>query len=196
MKIRTANIERTTRETSITLKLNIDGEGKYKIDIPVGFLKHMLELFSKHGLFDLEIKGSGDIEVDNHHIVEDIAICLGRAFKDALGDMIGVKRYGFFILPMDESLAEVAIDISNRPFLAFNAISTSAQACGFDVELAREFFNKFALHAGISMHIKLSGCENLHHGLEAVFKCMARALCEATRLDPRIKDTNTTKGVY
>jgi len=102
MKIRTANIERTTRETSITLKLNIDGEGKYKIDIPVGFLKHMLELFSKHGLFDLEIKGSGDIEVDNHHIVEDIAICLGRAFKDALGDMIGVKRYGFFILPMDE----------------------------------------------------------------------------------------------
>ena len=196
MKKRNAKIERTTKETSINLELNIDGEGKYQIDIPVGFLKHMLELFTKHGLFDLTIKASGDIEVDYHHTVEDIAICLGKAFRDSLGDMIGVKRYGFFILPMDESLAETAIDISSRPYLSYDVILPSGRIGDFDSELIREFFSKFVIHAGLTMHIKLSNCENLHHGCEAIFKCVSKALCEASRLDLRIKDANTTKGIY
>ena len=174
VKNRAAKITRKTNETQIELELNIDGTGKYSIDMPIGFLKHMLELFAKHGLFDLQIKCSGDIEIDFHHTVEDLGIVLGAAFKQALSDMRGIKRYGFFILPMDEAIAEVSLDICNRSILVYNVNLPGEKIANFDVELFREFFEKFALNAGITLHINLRNANNAHHGIEAIFKCFAK----------------------
>jgi len=195
VKNRAAKITRKTNETQIELELNIDGTGKYSIDMPIGFLKHMLELFAKHGLFDLQIKCSGDIEIDFHHTVEDLGIVLGAAFKQALSDMRGIKRYGFFILPMDEAIAEVSLDICNRSILVYNVNLPGEKIANFDVELFREFFEKFALNAGITLHINLRNANNAHHGIEAIFKCFAKALDIATQYDSRIQGLNTTKGL-
>ncbi|HPN31161.1 MAG TPA: imidazoleglycerol-phosphate dehydratase HisB [bacterium] len=194
--MRKHSIERNSTETKIFAEYIIDGSGKYSIDIPIGFLKHMLELFAKHGLFDISIKAAGDVEVDFHHTVEDISICLGIAFKKALGDMKGIKRYGFFILPMDESLAEVSIDICNRPFLSYNVQFPAERTGNFDVELVKEFFEKFVIHSGITLHINLKSCSNIHHGIEAVFKCFAKALNAACSIDEKIDGLNTTKGIF
>ncbi len=189
-------MERNSNETKIFVEYNIDGSGKYSIDIPIGFLKHMLELFTKHGLFDIKVKAQGDTEVDFHHTVEDISICLGIAFKKSLGDMKNIKRYGFFILPMDESLAEVSVDICNRPFLSYNVSLPADRTGNFDVELVKEFFEKFVMHSGITLHINLKYCHNIHHGIEAVFKCAAKALNIACSVDERIDGLNTTKGIF
>jgi len=186
---------RKTNETEIEYYLNIDGSGIYNIDIPIGFLKHMLELFTRHGLFDINLTARGDIEVDFHHTVEDIGICLGMAFNKALGDKRAIKRYGFFLLPMDEAIAEVAVDISNRPLLIFNAPALTRNVGDFDVELIREFWEKFTIHAKITLHINLRNCANIHHGIEAIFKCAARALDMATSLDNRYNDIPSTKGI-
>lgn len=195
MDKRTAKIERKTSETQIELFFNIDGKGEYDINMPIGFLKHMLELFTKHGLFDLTVKAAGDIDVDYHHTVEDTGIALGAALKNALGKMSGIKRYGFFVLPMDEAIAEVAIDICNRPTLVYNVKLPVEKTGNFDVELIREFFEKFVLNSGITLHINLRVCNNAHHGIEAIFKCLAKALDIATQIDPRVKGLNTTKGL-
>jgi len=192
---RTASVERKTSETDITIKLNIDGAGASKIDTGVGFFDHMLTLFAKHGLFDLEVNAKGDLEVDGHHTVEDVGICLGQAFDQALGTKEGITRYGFFILPMDEALATVAVDLSGRPFLAYNLDMTSSKVGGFDTDLTHEFFQAFITNAGVSMHVRLQAGTNPHHVIEAVFKAFARAMDKATTLDPRISGVPSTKGV-
>lgn len=192
---RTATIERTTSETDITVKLNIDGTGESSIATGVGFFDHMLTLFAKHGLFDLEINAKGDLEVDGHHTVEDVGICLGQAFDQALGDKEGIARYGFFILPMDEALATVSLDISGRPYLAYNLDMTASKVGGFDTDLTHEFFQAFIINAGVSMHVRLQSGTNPHHVIEAVFKAFARALDVATILDPRRTGVQSTKGV-
>jgi len=192
---RTFCVERKTSETDITVKLNIDGAGASKIDTGVGFFDHMLTLFAKHGLFDLEVNAKGDLEVDGHHTVEDVGICLGQAFEQALGTKEGITRYGFFILPMDEALATVAVDLSGRPFLAYNLDMTASKVGGFDTDLTHEFFQAFITNAGVSMHVRLQAGTNPHHVIEAVFKAFARAMDEATTLDPRISGVPSTKGV-
>ncbi len=192
---RTATIERTTSETDITVKLNIDGSGESSIATGVGFFDHMLTLFAKHGLFDLEISAKGDLEVDGHHTVEDVGICLGQAFDQALGGKEGIARYGFFILPMDEALATVSLDISGRPFLAYNLDMTASKVGGFDTDLTHEFFQAFITNAGVSMHVRLQSGTNPHHVIEAVFKAFARALDVATIPDPRRTGVQSTKGI-
>ena len=192
---RTANIERTTSETDITVRLNVDGTGESSIDTGVGFFDHMLTLFAKHGLFDLEINAKGDLEVDGHHTVEDVGICLGQAFDQALGTKEGISRYGFFILPMDEALATVAVDLSGRPYLAYNMDMTASKIGGFDTDLTHEFFQAFIINAGATMHVRLQSGTNPHHVIEAVFKAFARAMDVATTLDPRITGVQSTKGV-
>ena len=192
---RTANIERTTSETDITVRLNVDGTGESSIDTGVGFFDHMLTLFAKHGLFDLEINAKGYLEVDGHHTVEDVGICLGQAFDQALGTKEGISRYGFFILPMDEALATVAVDLSGRPYLAYNMDMTASKIGGFDTDLTHEFFQAFIINAGATMHVRLQSGTNPHHVIEAVFKAFARAMDVATTLDPRITGVQSTKGV-
>lgn len=192
---RAATIERTTSETDITVKLNVDGTGESSIDTGVGFFDHMLTLFAKHGLFDLEISARGDLQVDGHHTVEDVGICLGQAFKEALGNKEGIARYGFFILPMDEALATVAVDLSGRPFLAYNLDMTASKVGGFDTDLTHEFFQAFITNAGVSMHVRLQAGTNPHHVIEAVFKAFARAMDVATTKDPRITGVQSTKGM-
>ena len=192
---RTAKIERTTSETDITVKLNVDGTGESSIDTGVGFFDHMLTLFAKHGLFDLVISAKGDLQVDGHHTVEDVGICLGQAFRDAIGSKEGIARYGFFILPMDEALATVAVDLSGRPYLAYNLDMTSSKVGGFDTDLTHEFFQSFITHAGVSMHVRLQAGTNPHHVIEAVFKAFARAMDVATTIDPRVTGVQSTKGM-
>lgn len=192
---RTANIERTTNETDITVRLNVDGTGESSIDTGVGFFDHMLTLFAKHGLFDLEVNAKGDLEVDGHHTVEDVGICLGQAFDKALGTKEGITRYGFFILPMDEALATVAVDLSGRAYLAYNMDMTASKVGGFDTDLTHEFFQAFISNAGATMHVRLQSGTNPHHVIEAVFKAFARAMDEATTVDPRISGVQSTKGI-
>lgn len=192
---RTAIIERTTSETDISVRLNVDGTGESSIDTGVGFFDHMLTLFAKHGLFDLVISAKGDLQVDGHHTVEDVGICLGQAFREALGTKEGIARYGFFILPMDEALATVAVDISGRPFLAYNLDMTSSKVGGFDTDLTHEFFQAFITNAGVSMHVRLQAGTNPHHVTEAVFKAFARAMDVATTVDQRITGVQSTKGM-
>lgn len=192
---RTATIERTTSETDIIVKLNVDGTGESNIDTGVGFFDHMLTLFAKHGLFDLDVSAKGDLQVDGHHTVEDVGICLGQAFKEALGTKEGIARYGFFILPMDEALATVSVDISGRPFLAYNLDMTASKVGGFDTDLTHEFFQAFITNAGISMHVRLQAGTNPHHVIEAVFKAFARAMDVAITIDPRITGVQSTKGM-
>lgn len=193
--MRTSEKKRKTKETDIFIKLNIDGGGNYNISTGIPFFDHMLELFTKHGLFDLEIKAKGDTEVDLHHTVEDVGIVLGEVFKEALGDKKGIRRYGSFTLPMDEAIATAYIDISGRPFLAFRSNLKKEKAGTFDSELVEEFFRAFATHAMLTLHIHQEHGTNLHHQIEAIFKSFARALDHASQLDARRQDIPSTKGV-
>jgi imidazoleglycerol-phosphate dehydratase len=192
---RSANIERVTNETKIRLELNIDGCGKGAICTSVPFLDHMLNLFARHGLFDLTIEANGDIDIDFHHTVEDIGIVLGEAFKQALGEKKGIRRYGQATVPMDETLASVAIDISGRPYLVYHVTLPKVKIGDFDVELAREFFQAFVNHCGLNLHINVMYGENVHHIIEACFKAVARAMDVATQHDPRVEGVMSTKGV-
>ncbi len=191
---RKASIERITRETQIKLSLNIDGKGEAKVYTSVPFLDHMLDLFTRHGLFDLQVEAKGDIDIDFHHTVEDIGIVLGTAFREALGDKKGIRRYGQASVPMDETLASVTIDLSGRPYMVYNARLPKVKIGEFDVELAREFFQAFANNAGANLHVNVMYGDNVHHILEACFKGMARALDQATQVDPRIEGVMSTKG--
>ncbi|GIN11985.1 imidazoleglycerol-phosphate dehydratase [Shouchella clausii] len=192
---RSYELTRTTGETDISLRLNLDGEGKADIETGVPFIEHMLDLFAKHGQFDLSVKASGDIEVDAHHTTEDLGICIGQAVKEALGTKEGIKRYGNAFVPMDETLAQVVVDLSNRPHLEFRADFPSQKVGTFDTELVHEFFWKLALEARMNLHIIVHYGHNTHHIIEAIFKACARALDEATAIDPRIKGILSTKGL-
>lgn len=193
---RFARIERKTGETDIKLSLDIDGQGRSDLDTGVPFLNHMLDLFAKHGQFNLTVDAKGDIEVDDHHTTEDIGICLGQALKDALGDKRGIKRYGNAFVPMDETLAQVVIDLSNRPHLEIRADFPSQKVGTFDTELVHEFLWKLALEARMNLHVIVHYGKNTHHIIEAIFKALARALDEATMIDPRIKGMlPSTKGM-
>ena len=192
---RTANIERVTNETRIRLELDVDGAGTAKVCTSVPFLDHMLNLFARHGLFDLSVEASGDIDIDFHHTVEDIGIVLGEAFKKALGDKKGIRRYGQASVPMDETLASVSIDISGRPYLVYNVRLPKVKIGEFDVELAREFFQAFVNHCGLNLHINVMYGENVHHIIEACFKAVARAMDVATQVDSRVEGVLSTKGV-
>ena len=194
MKKRKATIKRETSETKIALSLELDGKGKGEVKSPLGLLNHMLILFAKHGLFNLKIVASGDIEVDQHHLSEDLGICLGEAIKKALGDKKGICRFGFAMLPMDEALVAISIDISGRPFLSYN-VPKRRRKGEFDTELLEEFFKGLVNHSGITLHINLLYGENLHHIIEAIFKGLARTLDQATKIDQRIKSSiPSTKG--
>jgi len=192
---RSAEIERVTKETRIRLGLEVDGSGQATICTSVPFLDHMLNLFARHGLFDLEIEACGDIDIDFHHTVEDIGIVLGEAFKQALGDKRGIRRYGQATVPMDETLASVAADISGRPYLVYNVRLPKVKIGDFDVELAREFFQAFVNHCGLNLHINVMYGDNVHHIIEACFKAVARAMDAATQHDPRVQGVMSTKGV-
>lgn len=193
--MRIAESIRNTKETQIKLKINLDGEGKNSIQTPAFFLNHMLTLFSRHSLFDLDIEAKGDVEVDFHHITEDIGIVLGETFAKALGKKEGIGRYGSFYVPMDEALAFCAVDISGRPFLFFNADFSKDKVGDFDVELVEEFFRAFASSACITLHLDAIRGQNTHHIIEALFKAFGRALKDAVRVDPREKGVPSTKGV-
>jgi len=190
-----ARIERVTNETRIRLELSVDGSGKGNLCTSVPFLDHMLNLFARHGLFDLTIEANGDIDIDFHHTVEDIGIVLGEAFKKALGDKKGIRRYGQATVPMDETLASVAIDISGRPYLVYHVTLPKVKIGEFDVELAREFFQAFVNHCGLNLHVNVMYGENVHHIIEACFKAFARAMDAATQLDQRVEGVMSTKGV-
>jgi len=191
---RTAHIERRTAETSIDLTLNLDGTGEGEISTSVPFLDHMLMLLKGHGFFDLNLQAQGDVEIDDHHTVEDIGICLGEAFKQALGDKKGLRRYGRCTMPMHEALASIILDFSGRPFLVFNVDLPKAKVGNFDTELVEEFFVAFCNHAGVNLHVNLAYGSNLHHIIEAIFKGFGRALDEASQSDPRITGVMSTKG--
>ncbi len=192
--LRSSRIERQTSETQIVAELVVDGTGSYEIETGVPFLDHMLELFSRHGYFDLKLEASGDTEIDAHHTVEDIGIVLGQAFKKALGDKAGISRYGFFMLPMDEVLAEVAIDLSGRPAFRYDVVLPYEQVGNFDTALAPEFFKAFVNELGLALHMRCTDGEEVHHILEALFKAFARALDMATRHDDRVIGVPSTKG--
>ena len=198
-KKRSAVIKRITKETAITGRLNIDGTGKYDIKTSIGFLDHMLELFAKHGLFDLELRAKGDLRVDTHHTNEDVGICLGEAFKKALADKKGIRRFASVTVPMDEALVEVTLDISGRPYLKDLVTYASPAFANEIVEHysfndAKEFLRAFINNAGINLIFDIKAGEDLHHILEALFKAFARALDEATQIDVRIKGVPSTKG--
>ncbi len=194
--MRNATIERNTNETKIKAQLELDGTGKRDIRTGVGFFDHMLDLFAKHGLFDLTLTCDGDIQVDAHHTVEDCGIVLGMAFQKALGDKRGIRRYGSMLLPMDEALIEVALDISGRPFFVFDANIPAGGMLGtFDVQLAEEFFRALCVSAGLTLHIRQLSGVNLHHIVEGMFKGVARALRQACESDQRTDDIPSTKGV-
>lgn len=192
---RIATVDRKTNETNIQLSLGIDGEGFSELETGVPFLTHMLDLFAKHGQFDLKVDAKGDIEVDDHHTTEDIGICLGQALREALGDKRGIKRYGNAFVPMDEALAQVVVDLSNRPHLELRGEFPSQKVGTFDTELVHEFLWKFALEARMNLHVVVHYGKNTHHIIEAIFKAMARALDEATTIDPRIKGIPSSKGM-
>jgi imidazoleglycerol-phosphate dehydratase len=191
---RTATISRKTKETEICLTLDLDGRGVHAIESGVPFLDHMLTQIARHGFFDLQIRAEGDLEIDAHHTVEDLGICLGDAFKQALGDKSGVRRYGRGSMPMHEALAAVVLDFSGRPFLVYNVPLPKAQVGNFELELVEEFFTAFCNHAGANLHVNLAYGDNLHHIVEAVFKAFARALDEASQLDPRVEGVLSSKG--
>lgn len=192
---RQASVERRTNETDIKLSFTVDGEGNSNLETSVPFLTHMLDLFTKHGQFDLTIDAVGDVEIDDHHTTEDIGICLGQALREALGDKKGIKRYGNAFVPMDEALAQVVVDLSNRPHLEFRAELPSARVGTFDTELVHEFLWKLALEARMNLHVIVHYGQNTHHIIEAIFKAFGRALDEATMIDPRVKGVPSTKGM-
>ena len=194
MTLRTAEIHRQTAETKISLKLNLDGTGQSQVSSGVGFLDHMLTLFAKHGLFDLTITCEGDTQVDAHHSTEDIGICLGQAFSKALGDKRGITRYGQILLPMEETLVTVAVDLSGRNYVMFNAPIPAPKIGEFDSELIEDFWYSFASNAMCNYHVLLQYGRNSHHIAEAIFKASSRALRMAVSIDPRQQDVPSTKG--
>ncbi|MBL8203796.1 MAG: imidazoleglycerol-phosphate dehydratase HisB [Blastocatellia bacterium] len=191
---RQAKISRTTKETDIHIALNLDGSGQSTINTGVPFLDHMLDLFTRHGLFDLEVTCKGDLQIDDHHTVEDIAICLGQAFAQALGDKKGIVRYGAAYVPMDETLARAVVDLSGRYFLVYKVENTRPNVGTFSVELAEHFWHSFAEHCKCNLHIEVLYGRNQHHIIEAVFKATTRALSQAVRQDERIQGVMSTKG--
>ena len=192
--MRNAEITRKTKETDIFVNLNIDGTGKSEISSGIGFFDHMLEGFSKHGFFDLNCKVNGDLNVDGHHTIEDTGIVLGQAIKAALADKKGIKRYGYFILPMDESLVLCAIDLCGRPYLQFECNFTADKVGDMETEMAREFFYSVSYSAGMNLHIKMLTPGNNHHMMEAMFKAFGKALDMACTYDERVTDVLSTKG--
>ncbi|MDY6825164.1 MAG: imidazoleglycerol-phosphate dehydratase HisB [Thermodesulfobacteriota bacterium] len=191
---RTAAVARDTKETRVNVSIGLDGSGVHDIATGIPFFDHMLSLFAAHGFFDLTLKAQGDIEVDFHHTVEDAGIALGDAVNKALDDRVGIRRYGYAVTPMDETLATAAIDLSNRPFLVYNAPSGISNETGFGVFLAREFFRAFSVNSGMTLHINVDYGESEHHILEAIFKSVARALDMASGADGRISGPLSTKG--
>lgn len=194
MKSRSATVVRDTQETQITVKLNLDGAGRAKLASGIPFLDHMLDQIARHGLVDLEVKAKGDLHIDAHHTVEDIGITLGQAFAKAIGDKKGVRRYGHAYVPLDEALSRVVIDLSGRPGLEMTGKFTRARVGEFDVDLVREFFQGFANHAGVTLHLDNLKGANTHHQVETLFKAFGRALRVAVELDPRVKGVPSTKG--
>jgi len=196
MKPRKSTINRKTKETNISVKINLDGTGKSKIDTKIKFLDHMLELFAKHGLFDLEVNAKGDLKVDQHHTVEDVGITLGHAVKKALGNMLGIERAGYFVMPMDESMAIIALDISGRPYLKFDAEFKSEIVGSLQTELVEDFFKGFVDNLRATLHIKLPYGRTDHHRIEAIFKAFGRSLGIAVSLNPKARFTlPSTKGL-
>ena len=192
---RTGEITRKTGETSVNVRLSLDGTGKYEVDTGIPFLDHMLELFAKHGFFDLKIQAKGDVAVDYHHLVEDVGLSLGQAIQQALADRGGIKRYGFFILTMDESQVTVALDLSNRPYLVYQVETPERFVRDFTIDLFKEFFQAVANESGANLHVKLDRGDEPHHASEAVFKGFAKALDAATRIEPRLDGkVPSTKG--
>lgn len=194
--MRTAKVERKTKETDIKLTLNLEGEGKYTIDTSIPFLDHMLSLMCKHGLFNMKIKAKGDIDVDYHHTVEDIGIVLGKALKQALGDMKGISRYGQASVPMDEALASASLDISGRPYLVYKVeFPKKSKLKNFDPDLIEDFLQAFVSNSSITLHVESPYGRNTHHIIEAIFKALGRALRQAVSVDPRVKGVPSTKSV-
>lgn len=192
--MRISEITRKTKETDITVKLCLDGSGKSRILTGIGFFDHMLTGFAKHGFFDLDISCTGDLEVDTHHTIEDVGIVLGQAVREALGDKAGIRRYGYFVLPMDETLMLCSLDLSGRPYLNFDASFTTERLGNLETEMIREFFYALSYSAGMNLHIKeLAGINN-HHKAEAMFKAFGKALDEAVSIEPRIEGILSTKG--
>lgn len=194
--MRKAKVDRKTKETDIKVAINLDGNGKYTIDTSVPFLDHMLSLMCKHGLFDIRLKAKGDIDVDYHHTVEDIGIVLGKAVKQALGNMEGVSRYGQASVPMDEALASVSLDISGRPYLVYKVeFPKKSKIKNFEPDLIEDFLQAFASNSGITLHVESPYGRNTHHIIEAIFKALGRALRKAVFIDPRVKGVPSTKSV-
>ncbi|MBX7149495.1 imidazoleglycerol-phosphate dehydratase HisB [bacterium] len=194
MKNRSAKVVRKTKETDISLNLNIDGTGQYSIKTPIPFFTHMLEAISRHGLFDITLKAKGDIDVDDHHLVEDVGLVLGEAFTKALGDKKGIRRYGHFTLPMDEVLSMAAVDFSGRPAFVYKSPVKSGKIKNFDIDLVNEFFQAFVNAAAINLHLHVLESGNKHHVVESLFKAFTRAVDMATQIDPRVKSIPSTKG--
>jgi len=192
---RQATVNRRTKETDISLHLVLDGTGLSKVETGIGFFDHMLVLFAGHGLFDLELRAKGDLEVDAHHTVEDVGLALGQALREALGDKAGLCRYGWCLLPMDDALARIAIDCGGRPYLAYDAPDDVGPIGNFPFQLLEEFLRAFSVQGGLNLHVSLLDGRDAHHMAEAVFKGLARALDQATRLDPRVQGIPSTKGV-
>jgi imidazoleglycerol-phosphate dehydratase len=191
---RTAKTERKTKETEITAELELDGGGAAEIQTGIPFFNHMLEIFTRHGLFDIKIQAKGDIEIDYHHTVEDVGLTLGQAFKEALGDKQGISRFGEATVPLDEALAQVVVDLSGRPYLAYNVKIRTGRVGDFDTDLPHEFFQALVNQLGMNLHMNVTQGENPHHIIEACFKALARAMGKATRMDERIKGVLSTKG--
>ena len=191
---RGAEVVRRTTETEITLALEVDGRGRYQVETGIPFLNHMLELFARHGFFDLTVKARGDIEVDYHHTVEDVGLCLGQALKEALGDKAGIRRFGEATVPLDEALVSSIVDLSGRPFLAYEVRIKQAKIGTFDVELIHDFLLALTNQAGMNLHVRMGAGRNPHHVVEATFKSFARALDLATQREPRLEGVLSTKG--
>ena len=191
---RSAEVSRKTKETDIAVKLELDGSGQADIDTGMPFFSHMLDSFTRHGLFNIKVKAQGDIEVDYHHTVEDVGLTLGQAFKDALGDKHGIRRFGEASCPLDETLARVVVDLSGRPYLSYNVKIRPGRVGNFDTDLPHEFYAAFANQLGMNLHIDVLRGENPHHIIEACFKAFARAMDLATQIDPRVQGVPSTKG--
>ncbi|MEW6533752.1 MAG: imidazoleglycerol-phosphate dehydratase HisB [Thermodesulfobacteriota bacterium] len=193
--MRTAEFSRKTSETDILVRLCLDGTGHRAIETGIGFFDHMLDHVARHGLFDLQVTARGDLHVDHHHTVEDVAICMGEAFREALGDRSGIRRYGFAVVPMDEALAQVAVDFSGRPYVVVSNPLAHRRAGEFLLDLIPVFLHALADRGGMNIHATVLAADNPHHAAEALFKALGRALREAVELDPRVKDVPSTKGI-
>lgn len=194
MMARTASVHRKTSETDVAVTLSLDGVGRHEVQTEIPFLDHMLAQLARHGLFDLTVRAKGDLQVDLHHTVEDVGIGLGEAFIQALGDKRGIRRFASALVPLDEALAQVVMDISGRPYLVYQAPQLQGRIGSFDVSLVKEFMRAFSVNMKITLHISILHGENLHHCVEAMFKALARSLDQATALDPRISEIPSTKG--